>query len=62
MLLPGDITDAGWNTLAYEGLMEIEKELGAKIEYVVSRTPADQELHFRFYAEREFDLIFGHGL
>ena len=29
MLLPGSISDAGWNALAYEGLVAIEKELGA---------------------------------
>ncbi len=61
MLLPGEFTDAGWNALAYDGLLAIEKELGAKIKYVVSRTPADQEENFRFYAERGYDLIFGHG-
>ena len=26
MLLPGSISDAGWNALAYEGLVAIEKE------------------------------------
>lgn len=61
MLLPGEVTDAGWNALAYEGLLAIEKELGAKVKHVVSRTPSDQEQHFRFYAEKGYDLIFGHG-
>ncbi len=61
MLLPGEVTDAGWNQLAYEGLLAIEKELGAKIKDVVSRTPTDQEEHFRFYASKGYDLIFGHG-
>lgn len=61
MLLPADITDAGWNALAYKGLMEIEKELGATVKHIVSRTDADQEEHFRFYADKGFDLIIGHG-
>ncbi len=61
MLLPGEVTDSGWNALAYDGLMEIEKELGAQVKHVVSRTPADQEQHFRFYAAKGYDLIFGHG-
>ena len=61
MLLPASITDEGWNTLAYEGLLAIKKELGAKIKHVESRTPTDQEQHFRYYAERGYDLIFGHG-
>ena len=61
MLLPGEVTDAGWNQLAYEGLLAIEKELGAKINHVVSRTPTDQEQHFRFYAGKGYHIIFGHG-
>ncbi len=61
MLLPADHTDGGWNALAYQGLMLIEKELGATVKYVVSRTHTDQEEHFRFYADKGFDLIIGHG-
>ncbi len=61
MLLPASISDAGWNALAYDGLLAIEKELGAKISHVESRTPADQEEHFRSYATEEYNLIFGHG-
>lgn len=61
MLLPADITDAGWNALAYEGLQAIEKELEATVKYVVSGTPTEQEQHFRFYAEKGYDLVFGHG-
>ena len=47
LLLPASITDGGWNALAYDGLKAIEKELGAKISHVESRTPTDQEAHFR---------------
>lgn len=61
MLLPASKTDAGWNALAYEGLLAIEEELGAKIMDVESRTSTEQEQHFRYYAEKGFDLIFGHG-
>ncbi len=61
MLLPGEVTDAGWNQLAYEGLLAIKEELGAKVNHVVSRTPTDQDEHFRFYASKGYDLIFGHG-
>ncbi|MCE2402050.1 BMP family protein [Candidatus Poribacteria bacterium] len=61
MLLPASKTDAGWNALAYEGLLAIEEELGAKIMDVESRTSTEQEQHFRYYAEKGFDLVFGHG-
>ena len=61
LLLPASITDGGWNALAYDGLKAIEKELGAKISHVESRTPTDQEAHFRDYAMDGYQLIFGHG-
>ena len=34
MLLPGSISDQGWNALAHDGLKAIEAELGAEIDYV----------------------------
>ena len=61
LLLPASITDGGWNALAYDGLKAIEKELGAKISHVESRTPTDQEAHFRGFAQDGYHLIFGHG-
>ena len=61
LLLPASITDGGWNAFAYDGLKAIEKELGAKISHVESRTPTDQEAHFRDYAMDGYQLIFGHG-
>ena len=61
MLLPGSISDAGWNALAYEGLKEIEKQLGAETSHAETRTPADQEEQFRSYALDGYDLVFGHG-
>lgn len=61
MLLPASKSDAGWNELAYTGLLQIEKELGARIIDVESKTPPEQEQHFRYYANKGFDLIFGHG-
>ena len=61
LLLPASITDGGWNAFAYDGLKAIEKELGAKISHVESRTSTDQEAHFRDYALDGYHLIFGHG-
>jgi basic membrane protein A len=61
LLLPASITDGGWNALAYDGLVAIEKELGAEISHVESRTPTDQEAHFRGFAQDGYHLIFGHG-
>ena len=61
LLLPASVTDGGWNAFAYDGLKAIEKELGAKISHIESRTPTDQEAHFRDYAMDGYQLIFGHG-
>ncbi len=61
LLLPASITDGGWNAFAYDGLKAIGKELGAKISHIESRTPTDQEAHFRDYAMDGYQLIFGHG-
>ena len=61
MLLPGSISDQGWNALAHDGLKAIETELGAEISYVESLTPADWEADFRSYAMQGYHLIFGHG-
>ena len=61
MLLPGSISDQGWNALAYDGLKAIEAELGAEIDYVESLTPDAWEADFRAYAMDDYQLIFGHG-
>ena len=61
LLLPASITDGGWNAFAYDGLKAIEKELGAKVSHIESRTATDQEAHFRDYALDGYQLIFGHG-
>ena len=61
MLLPGSISDQGWNALAHDGLKAIETDLGAEISYVESLTPSDWEADFRAYAMQGYHLIFGHG-
>ena len=61
MLLPGSISDAGWNALAYEGLVAIGKQLGAETSHAETRTPSDQEEQFRSYALDGYNIVFGHG-
>ena len=61
LLTPGSISDAGWNALAYDGLEQIKKELNAEISHVESKAPSQWEEHFRFYANKGYNLIFGHG-
>jgi basic membrane lipoprotein Med (substrate-binding protein (PBP1-ABC) superfamily) len=61
LLSPGPVSDAGWNALAYEGLLQIKQELGAEIAQVEVKNPGQFEDGFRDFAARGFDLIFGHG-
>ncbi len=61
LLSPGPVSDAGWNALAYEGLLRIRDRLGAEISQTETKTPAEFEAGFRDYASRGYDLIFGHG-
>lgn len=61
LLSPGPISDAGWNALAYEGLLLIRDELGAEVAQVQTGTPAEFEEGFRDFARRGYDLVFGHG-
>jgi basic membrane protein A and related proteins len=61
LLSPGPVSDAGWNALAYEGLLRIRDETGAEISQIQTKTPAEFEEGFRDYARRGFNLVFGHG-
>jgi len=61
LLTPGSINDHGWNAIAYEGLLRIQKEFGAEISHQETKTPAEFEEGFRSYGAKGFDLAFGHG-
>lgn len=61
LLSPGPVSDAGWNALAYEGLLAIKEQLGAEIAQVEVTNPGQFEDGFRDFAQRGFNLVFGHG-
>lgn len=61
LLTPGSVNDNGWNAIAYEGLQEIHRKLGAEVSHQETKTPPEFEEAFRSYGERGFDLAFGHG-
>lgn len=61
LLSPGPVSDAGWNALAYEGLLAIKAQLGAEIAQIEVTNPGQFEDGFRSFAQRGFNLIFGHG-
>gem|GEM_PF-191476 len=61
LLIPGEVNDGSWNSLAYSGLKSIEKELPAKTAYTISKTSSQYEEDFKYYAKKGYNLIFGHG-
>lgn len=61
MLLAGPISDQGWNATAYQGLVNIEKNLGAEVSFTENVAQSDFEEVFRGYATQGYDIIFGHG-
>ncbi len=61
LLSPGPVSDAGWNALAYEGLLLIRDRLGAQVSQMQTKTPAEFEEGFRRYARQGYRLVFGHG-
>lgn len=61
LLTSGSITDQGWNTGAYNGLLAIRDSLGAQISNIQTKTPAEFEENFRQYGAQNYTLVFGHG-
>jgi basic membrane protein A and related proteins len=61
LLTPGPVSDAGWNALAYDGLIKIRDTMQAEVSQIETKTPAEFEEAFRDYASRGFQLVFGHG-
>jgi basic membrane lipoprotein Med (substrate-binding protein (PBP1-ABC) superfamily) len=61
LLTPGDINDQGWNQLGYEGLQQVEKELGAQTSHQVTKNAADQQPAMRDYGDDKFNLVICYG-
>lgn len=61
ILLPGQINDNAWNQAGYQGLMLIQKQLGAQVTYRASVPPADWEKLFRQYAKQGVDFLIVHS-
>lgn len=61
LLLAGPENDEGWNQSAYEGLIRIRDELGARTRKVTARTRTEIEQALERAAEEGFDLVIGHG-
>jgi basic membrane lipoprotein Med (substrate-binding protein (PBP1-ABC) superfamily) len=60
LLTPGPVSDAGWSALAYDGLQAIKSDMKADVNNDVA-TGAGIKDAMRSYAQKNYDLIFGHG-
>ncbi len=61
ILLPRKVDADSWNSSGYQGVLLIQKELGAEITYSENVPEADFEKVFRQYALDGYDFIIGHG-
>ncbi|AGB44885.1 putative ABC-type transport system, periplasmic component/surface lipoprotein [Mesorhizobium australicum WSM2073] len=62
LLVPGSVSEEGWNRIGYNALKGVEQQLGAKISYVeLQQNPASFEKAFRDYASQGYKVILGHG-
>ena len=61
LITPGSVSDAAWNSGAWQGLQMIRDSLGLAISHVEARTPSEQAEALRTYAAQGYDLVFAHG-
>ncbi|NPV75563.1 MAG: BMP family protein [Anaerolineae bacterium] len=61
LVLPGVITDNGWNAAAYNGLKAAAEQYGIEMAYSESVPLPDYESTFRDYASKGYKLVIGHG-
>ncbi|MBS1716256.1 MAG: BMP family protein [Armatimonadetes bacterium] len=60
LITPGPVSDSGWNALAYDGLMAIQKGLGAEVKND-DATGTKIKDSMRSYAQDGYNLVIGHG-
>ena len=61
IILPRTIEADGWTRSGYQGLLLIQKELGAGVAYTENAQPADFEKLFRSYAGEGYNFVIGLG-
>ena len=63
LVLPGPVSDKGFNASAHKGLMFVKKKLGDKVEVAFSESVQRPDFvsSIRDYANRGYDVIYAHG-
>ena len=62
LVLPGSISDKGFNEVAYQGLQQIHQTLGAEISFSENTPMTNYERVIRGFAEEGNDIIICRGL
>ena len=60
-IFPGVITDADYNTLAYVGVSELQKETGIETAFSEGVAVPDVDRVMREYIDAEYNIIWTHG-
>ena len=61
IVLPGVITDGGWNQSGYEGVKRTADQLGIDMAYVEKVAQPDQTEALADFARQGYSLVAGHG-
>lgn len=61
IVLPGSITDGGWNQLGYQGMKKAAEKIGAEFVYVEKVAQADQAEALSEFARQGCRVVAGHG-
>ncbi|MEM9159280.1 MAG: BMP family protein [Verrucomicrobiota bacterium] len=62
IVLPGAISDQGWNQMGHRGLMQIGELSGAETRFAENVAAANWDRVSRSFAEEEVDVLILHGL
>ena len=61
LIVSGTVNDNGWCASAYDGLLAIQEQFGADINYVENVGMSDIESQLINYGEEGYDVVFCHG-
>jgi len=61
LLTPGSVADNGWNKMAYDALQSIKSDMSATVDNQQEVTGAKIRDAMRSYAQKHYNLVFGHG-
>jgi len=61
LITSGPVNDHDWNEPAYNGLLEIQKQLPAQVSNEVVDNPSQISAALDGYASSGYNLVFGHG-